>query len=333
VAVGARKPPRYLLHAGLLLATFLTTTATGAMDVHKNGAIVPIADGLAYSVPLMLILLCHELGHYIVARIHGVEASLPYFIPLLPGIGFGTMGAVINMRNVTSDRKKLIDIGAAGPLAGLAVAIPVLAYGIAHSQVVPIPPGGAQEGNSILYALLKHAVKGAWLPNGGVDINLHPTALAGWAGLLVTMINLLPMGQLDGGHVATAYFGNRYNRFAMVLQRLLPVGAVAVFGWVMHAVRLEAGSAWNLNTGMLIAGGAALPYLVWYLLVSFVRRASGGMNHPPVDERPLPRSRRALFWVMVIVFVGIFMPVPWRATMAGAQAAPPPQPTVSSRLP
>jgi membrane-associated protease RseP (regulator of RpoE activity) len=332
VAVGARKPPRYLLHAGLLLATFLTTTAHGAIVVHGEFRIIPIADGLAYSVPLMLILLCHELGHYIVARIHGVEASLPYFIPLLPGLGFGTLGAVISMRNVTSDRKKLIDIGAAGPLAGLAVAIPVLIYGIAHSQVVSIPAGGEQEGNSILYALLKHAVKGAWLPNGAVDINIHPTALAGWAGLLVTMINLLPVGQLDGGHVATAYFGNRYNRFAEVLQRLLPLGAVVVFGWVMHVLRLEAGAGWNLSIGLSIASMAALPWFVWYLLVSLVRRASGGMNHPPVDDKPLPRSRRALFWLMVIVFVGIFMPVPWRGTMVGAQT-PPPQPTVSSRLP
>ena len=117
-----KKRAPLLLHATLFLATFVTTTAAGALNVHKSGTIAPINDGLSYSVPLMLILLCHELGHYIVARRHGVEASRPFFIPFPPWFGLGTMGAVIGMRRVTSDRKKLIDIGAAGPLAGLAVA-------------------------------------------------------------------------------------------------------------------------------------------------------------------------------------------------------------------
>ena len=178
-----RRRPRLVLHAGLLLATFITTTAAGALFVHGQiggdlgwEAILPISDGLSYSVPLMLILLSHELGHYLVARLHGVDASLPYFIPLPPSFGLGTMGAVIGMRNVTADRKKLIDIGAAGPLAGLLVAVPVICYGLAHSPVGPLVAGGQQEGNSILYALLKHLVKGAWLPDGHHDVFLHPTA-------------------------------------------------------------------------------------------------------------------------------------------------------------
>src|SRR5450631_2657224 len=137
----APRPKRLLLHVGLFLATFLTTTAAGAMLMHARAgvegweAILPIADGLSYSLPLMLILLSHELGHYLVARLHGVDASLPYFIPLPPSFGLGTMGAVIGMRDVTSDRRKLIDIGAAGPLAGLLVAVPVLLYGLHKSQV------------------------------------------------------------------------------------------------------------------------------------------------------------------------------------------------------
>jgi len=327
-AVGARRRSPLLLHLGLFLATFLTTTATGAMFVHEELRIAPISDGLPYSVPLLLILLCHELGHYIVARLHGVDASLPYFIPLPPGLGFGTMGAVIGMRNITSDRKKLIDIGAAGPLAGLAVAIPVILYGVARSQVGPIQPG-EQEGNSILYAMLKLAVTGAWLPDGHRDVFLNPTARAGWAGLLVTMINLLPIGQLDGGHIATAYFGNRYNRVALGVQRLLPFAAAGVFGWVLHVTRVEAGALgaiWDRNVALPIALGAALPWLLWYVLVGVVRRISGGANHPPVEDRPLPRSRRALFWLMVIVFVAVFMPVPWRAIYpaAPAESAKPP---------
>ena len=249
------------------------------------GAIRPISDGLSYSVPLMLILLCHELGHYFVARAHGVPASLPYFIPLPPVLGFGTMGAVIGMRQVTADRRKLIDIGAAGPLAGLAVAVPVLIYGLSLSPVLPLHPGGMQEGNSLLYGLLKLVTKGDWLPSATHDVNLHPTAFAGWAGLLVTMINLLPIGQLDGGHIATAYFGNGYNRFARRLHQTLPVVAVVVFAWALFVVRRETGGTgrWDLGIASGIAMGAALPWMIWWGMVALVRRASGSADHPPVD--------------------------------------------------
>jgi membrane-associated protease RseP (regulator of RpoE activity) len=328
--------PRLLLHVGLFLATILTTTAAGSLYVHGQlgggsgwEAILPIKDGLSYSLPLMLILLSHELGHYLVARLHGVDASLPYFIPLPPNFGLGTMGAVIGMRNVTADRKKLIDIGAAGPLAGLIVAVPVILYGLAHSKVGPLVGGGLQEGNSILYAILKHASKGAWLPDGHHDVFLHPTAWAGWAGLLVTMINLIPIGQLDGGHIATAYFGNGYNRFADRLHRFLPLGALAVFLWVLHLVRIEANG--HLDEALVsIALFAALPWLVWYFLIRIVRRASGDVNHPSVDEAPLPQSRRALFWLMVAVFVLVFMPVPFRVTFAGGAAPPAPPAAVTA---
>ena len=327
---GGPRPPNLLLHGGLFLATFLTTTAAGAIYVHGqlgNGSVAgipPIADGLSYSVPLMMILLCHELGHYFVARLHGVEASLPYFIPLPPMFfGLGTMGAVIGMGQSPANRKKLIDIGAAGPLAGLAVAIPVIWYGLVHSKIGPMVSGGGQEGNSLLCAVLKRAVTGAWLPDGQRDVFMHPTLWAGWAGLLVTMINLLPVGQLDGGHVAAAYFGNGYNRIAVRLRRLLPLGAIAVFAWVLRAVRIEAGDAWNEAIGNRIALFAAMPWLVWYLLASLLVRLGGGVNHPPVDDAPLPLSRKALFWLMVLVFVAVFMPVPFRETLAGIQ--PPPE--------
>jgi len=327
-ARAARRSP-FILHVALLLATFLTTTASGAIRVHASGDIAPIRDGLSYSVPLLLILLCHELGHYIVARLHGVDASLPYFIPFPPWFGLGTMGAVIGMRRVTSDRKKLIDIGAAGPLAGLAVAIPVIIYGLAHSKVGPLAPHGQLEGNSLLYAFLKHASKGLWLPDAHQDVYLHPTAFAGWAGLLVTMINLLPIGQLDGGHVATAYFGNRYNVFAKRLHRAMPLVAVGVFFWVVHLVHVEMGPRYRQDFGYNIALSAAVPWLVWYLLVGLVRRMGGGANHPPVQTKPLPRSRKVLFLLMVAVFVAIFMPVPFRETVTGEEPAAAPDPTTA----
>src|SRR5512142_898 len=208
-----------ILNIVLFVATLLTTTIQGTITQHGSGSIFPLTDGLSFSIPLVAILLCHEMGHYIAARIHRVPASLPFFVPLPPQLGFGTMGALI-LQSRTSDRRKLIDIGAAGPLAGLIVAIPVLAYGLHLSPVGP-SMGGTQEGNSILYAVLKRLVCGMWLPDRGIDVNLHPMAFAGWAGLLVTMLNLIPISQLDGGHVAIAFFGNAYGRASQFLRRML----------------------------------------------------------------------------------------------------------------
>jgi membrane-associated protease RseP (regulator of RpoE activity) len=250
---------------------------------------------------------------------------LPHFIPLPPVLGLGTMGAVIGMRKVTADRRKLIDIGAAGPLAGLLVAIPVLIYGLSLSPVIELRPGGMQEGNSILYAGLKLLTKGLWLPSATQDVNLHPTAFAGWTGLLITMINLLPIGQLDGGHIATAYFGNGYNRFARWVHRLLPVVALAVFASTLQVVRHETlGTArWDLGAAVEIAVGSAFPWVLWWAMVAAVRRASGSADHPPVDRQPLPPSRRALFWVVAVVFALLLMPVPMRTSLAGVERPPP----------
>ena len=307
----------------LFALTVLTTTITGALFVHQGRGLLPLSDGLTFSVPLLAILLCHEFGHYFAAKLHGVPTSLPYFIPLPPGIGlFGTMGAVISQEG-TTDRRKLIDIGAAGPLAGLIVAIPVLLYGLSLSEVKVIS-GGMQEGNSLLYAGLKYLVKGAFLPAGGLDVDLHPTAWAGWAGLLVTMLNLLPIGQLDGGHIATAYFGNRYRYTARTFHRVLPVLAVAVFAWVY---RLSAGAALGQIpteefSPIKVAIAAAMPWMVWAVLLWVLGRLAGGFDHPPVNDRvPLPPSRNALFWIVAVIFALIFMPIPLRDSV---NFAPPP---------
>ena len=312
-----------ILNIALFLTTLLTTTVQGAIMQHGGSGMFPLGDGLSFSIPLMAILLCHEMGHYIAARIHRVPASLPYFVPLPPGLGmFGTMGAVI-LQSRTTDRRKLIDIGAAGPLAGLVVAIPVLAYGLHLSPVGPIE-GGFQEGNSILYAVLKRLVCGAWLPWQGIDVNLHPIAFAGWAGLLVTMLNLLPIGQLDGGHIAIAFFGNIYGRASQFLRRMLLPLSLVVTGVVYFSVSQELArtdlaqqfSPWS------IAVPAGSVWLVWFVMLGVLRRVSGGVDHPPVDDRPLPQSRAVLFWTVVITFVLIFMPVPFRTNIGSPTAKP-----------
>ena len=311
-----------ILNIVLFLATLITTTIQGAIMQHGSASIFPLSDGLSFAIPLMAILLCHEMGHYIAARIHHVPASLPYFVPLPPGIGmFGTMGAVI-LQSRTTDRRKLIDIGAAGPLAGLIVAIPVLIYGLTLSSVGPIE-GGLQEGNSLLYAVLKRLVCGAWLPDRGIDVNLHPIAFAGWAGLFVTMLNLIPISQLDGGHVAIAFFGNAYGRASQFLRKMLLPLAVTVTLVVYYTTANDLARAGL--TGSLSPWNVAIPaglqWLVWYVMLGLLRRLSGGIDHPPVDDRPLPPSRARLFWTVVASFVLIFMPVPIR-TNVGAAAKP-----------
>jgi membrane-associated protease RseP (regulator of RpoE activity) len=311
----------------LFALTVVSTTATGALYVNLNHDL-PFrwADGFAYSVPLLAILVCHEFGHYFAAKLHRVPASLPYFIPL--PFGFGTMGAVISQAG-TTDRRKLIDIGAAGPLAGLLVAIPVLAYGLSLSEVKPLVGVGSQEGNSLLYAGLKYLVKGTFLPSHGMDVNLHPTAWAGWAGLLVTMINLLPVGQLDGGHVATAYFGNRYRPAARVVHQALPWLSLLAFGWVYRTVQREAMGQTLPDdiTALGAAINAALVWMVWFVLLWGLGRLARGFDHPLVDDQvPLPASRNALFWIVAVIFALIFMPVPLRMSVG----APPPDAGASS---
>lgn len=318
-----------LLHVVLFLTTLLTTTVQGALMHPSSADTFALADGLSFSVPLMAILLCHEMGHYIAARVHRVPASLPYFVPLPPGIGlFGTMGAVI-LQSRTTDRRKLIDIGAAGPLAGLLIAIPVLAYGLHLSPVGP-SAGGLQEGNSLLYALLKRLVCGMWLPDRGIDVDLHPIAFAGWAGLFVTMLNLIPVSQLDGGHVAIAFFGNAYGRVSGVLRRmLLPLAVVVTIAVYFSTTRelARTGLAGQLSP-WTIAIPAGAQWLVWYVLLGLLRRLSGGIDHPPVDDRPLPQSRAYLFAAVVVSFVLVFMPVPLRSNVS-ALSKPPPVSTTS----
>jgi membrane-associated protease RseP (regulator of RpoE activity) len=263
---------------------------------------------------LLAILVTHELGHYVAARIHGVPASLPYFLPLPILNPFGTLGAVIVMPKRIRSARALLDIGAAGPLAGMVMAIPIMLIGLALSEVGPRGTGGGtlyiQEGQSILYWALKSVVHGA-IP-ATHDVHLHPTALAAWVGFLVTFLNLIPFGQLDGGHVAYALFGEKQNRFARFVP-LIPVAMALYNAWLhllpilLRASRDGIGStsadAWFAVSGVTI-------WLTLLLLLWILGRAAGA-KHPPVDDAALDGKRKAIALLTLGLFVLLFMPSPW----------------------
>ena len=205
----------------LFLATAASVFWTG-MQGEPGGLLshAALKSGAQFTATLLGILIAHEFGHFIAARLHKVEASLPFFIPIpFPISQFGTMGAVIRMRGAIPTRRALLDIGASGPLAGLAVAIPAYAWGAAHSTVVVAQEGGQTLGESLLLKTLDHWFAPAVGP--GMDLSLSPVAYAGWIGMFITMINLLPIGQLDGGHVAYSLFGPRQDRVAVYVHRSL----------------------------------------------------------------------------------------------------------------
>jgi membrane-associated protease RseP (regulator of RpoE activity) len=298
------------IHVGLFAACCATTWC--AAELSQAGS------GPAFAATLMTILLCHELGHYVVSRRHRIDVSLPYFIPLPPVISVGTLGAVIRMRKSIEDRRALFDVGAAGPVAGLVVAIPLLVIGLMRSHLEPIQPGDMLEGNSILYALLKYAVFGRWLPSGGVDVRLHPMADAGWFGLFLTVINLMPIGQLDGGHIARAALGQSHETWSARLHVALPIVGFAI-GLGMFRVAQHGGA--ELGAALSYASSGVAPYLVWTLILGWMRRRAGEY-HPPVHDAPLDRRRRRYAFAMLVLFFLIATPVPFRSALCQDLAEP-----------
>lgn len=276
------KSRSYLLHAVLFFLTLATTLLAGAIQQGVNPLENPgqIWKGIPFSLTLLLILGSHELGHYIVSRFHRVEVTLPYFIPAPSFIG--TFGAFIKMKSPILDRKTLLDIGVAGPLAGTVVAIPIILAGLVLSEIVPAAgPDGAPGlllGDSIFFKCLNWMVHGR-LPEN-LDVLLHPIAFSGWIGLFVTNLNLLPVGQLDGGHVVYSLFGRRQKYIA-----------------------------WSVLAGLVILGVTSwVGWLVWAVLLLFL-----GIHHPPVvyDWIPLDRKRRFLGWLALVLFILTFMPAPF----------------------
>ena len=311
---GELPPIRWLRPIVLFVLTVLSVFLTGALYATPHldplggvngllGTLRALPSGWTFAVPLMTILLCHEFGHFFAARYHRVPASLPHFIPVPLVSPFGTMGAVIGMRGRIRSRDALLDIGAAGPLAGLVVALPVLIYGLAGSTIDVPSPHSAQEGQSLLYLLLKRIVLGP-IPVDR-DVMLNPIAFAGWSGLFVTALNLLPVGQLDGGHVAYALLGPKQNRIARwVHWSLLAVFAYNLVHFFWPVVRTqrwaEAGQAFSNSVF----------WLMWFGLLHLLSRL-GGRDHPPTDAGDLSTGRKVVAVITLVLFVLLFMPTPW----------------------
>lgn len=287
----------------LIALTFASTFYVGAGMVlgAPPSSLTELRSGWVFSLPLMAILLAHEFGHFFAGRYHRVDVSAPYFIPV-PFFLLGTLGAVIQIRERIRSRDALFDIGAAGPLAGMAVALPVIIYGIATSPVEPLTDAPyLLEGRSLLYLGLLGLLKGP-IPEG-YDIMLTPTALAGWAGLLITMINLLPFGQLDGGHVAYALLGPRQDRNSRIILRLLPLLAIVVslaYGLPTYLEGVR-------GDRLVYDASAGMHWLVWAIVLWGLTRATGP-GHPPTEDGQLSPRRRIVAYLTLSLFVILFMP-------------------------
>lgn len=272
------------LHIILFIITFLTTLTAGALQKGVNIFIEPsrIIEGLPFACTLMTILLCHELAHYIASKKHHTNATLPYFIPA-PSI-IGTFGAFIKMKSPIITRRALVDIGASGPIAGFVVSVIACIVGLNMSEIVSLQQtdGALRLGDSILFSFLSKMVIGASADN--YDIFLHPVAFAGWIGLFVTSLNLIPIGQLDGGHIAFAVLGERHKYLSIVLVIIL--GTLGIFYW----------EGWAL----------------WAVLMLIL-----GIKHPPVIywEIPLNSKRRFIGFLSLIIFIITFIPAPFKIVL------------------
>lgn len=294
--------PNLLLLALTVLSLLMVGTAIAAgeaglanqaaSDAIMNDLLPNLWRGLPYTISLLLILGAHEMGHFFAARAHRTSVTLPYFIPAPPFISpIGTAGAFIQIREPIRSRRALLDIGAAGPLAGLVVAIPILFIGLATSQLVPPAPVSLQEGNSLLYALAKILVFGEFVPNGTVDVMINQLAQAAWTGLLVTALNLIPLGQLDGGHILYSLIGERARGL------FYPVLALTV---VMVVTVSEA-------------------WLFWLVLLFLF----GRFYAAPLDMvTPLKRRHQIIAVVALIVFVLTFVPIPFSVNQIAVTPLP-----------
>ncbi len=281
---------RWIVNLLLFVLTVASTLFVGASYGAESAAqAMQIWRGWPFAASILLILGAHEMGHYFAARHHRVPVTLPYFIPM-PFSLFGTLGAFIRLQGPVSNRRALFDVGAAGPLAGLVFALPLLFYGLATSPLVAVSPGDVYEGNSLLYLLAKFAVFNQVLPGGGQDVLLNQVAWAGWVGLFVTGLNLIPVGQLDGGHVAYALFGSRARRFFW--PAILGLALITVYSYLQ--------------------GALVLTWALWIFLLMIFGRYHA---RPLEDITPLDPRRRLLAVFTLALFFLVFVPLPLAAVI------------------
>lgn len=278
---GKKEPKKTLpwINIILFILTFFTTTFAGTIFSGNDPFVIKnLKHGLSYSLSLLTILLFHEFGHYILSKKHNVDASFPYFIPAPSFIG--TFGAIIKMSSNINSKNSLIDIGIAGPLSGFIVSIPFLIYGIANSTLISsMPEGSISLGDSLLIKIITKIIWGDIPENK--DLMLHPTAFAGWLGCFVTSMNLFPVGQLDGGHIAYAFFPKQsllISRFFVLV--LIILGFTAWEGW-----------------------------FIWSFLLIII-----GTKHPPVydENEELTPIRKFLGFLSLIIFILTFIPTPFK---------------------
>jgi membrane-associated protease RseP (regulator of RpoE activity) len=327
---------KYWLHLSLFLITFTTTTLAGAQWVGKNIDLMNFeilkknfAFGLPFSVTFLLFLTCHEFGHFFAAMYHSVRASLPYYIPMPPIpilLNIGTFGALIRTRERIPDSTSLFDIGVYGPICGFVIAFGVLLYGFAtlppieyiyqiHPEYqtlgyIPEVRGALFTGKNLLYWLLEQAFHSPRIPPM-TEMYHYPFLFAGWLGCFVTALNLLPIGQLDGGHIIYAMFGRKKHRLI-----------ARIFLGIIVALGLPTFAEWMVGIASLFANfhfdGFGFPkwvyeiswasWIIWALiLMRFVK-----IDHPPVyDEHPLDTKRMVIGWISIIIFILCFTPVPF----------------------
>lgn len=274
------------LHALLFALTVVSTLAAGSIYIQgydlfaefPTHLLAGLAKGVPFSLPLLVILGSHEMAHYMNSKRHGVDATLPFFIPF-PNI-FGTLGAVIKIKSPILNRRALVDIGASGPLVGFVFALVACAVGLSLSTTVPevaLQEGEFALGPSLLFNGMVALFVGNIPP--GQTVDLHPVAVAGWVGLFVTSINLMPVGQLDGGHISYAFLGRHHPLVSRIFIALLAVMGLFMFaGW-----------------------------LIWAVLLIII-----GTRHPPVLDSyyPLDLRRKLIGAASLVVFIISFPPVP-----------------------
>jgi membrane-associated protease RseP (regulator of RpoE activity) len=309
-----RTPSRAWINLLLFVLTVISTLFVGALygELDVDLSLPPdqiiwqilttpalLLSGWPFAGTLLGILTAHEFGHYFAARYHNVAVTLPYFIPM--PLTFGTMGAFIRLKEPVPDRRKLFDIGVAGPLAGLVVAVPLLFFGLSTSPVM-VPPaieGAVLEGNSLLYYYAKVWTLGQPLPDPvtGLDVIMNRVTFAAWIGLLVTALNLLPLGQLDGGHTVFALFGRRARIFNWAT-----MGGMLLLG-IAGLERLQ-----EVFPALIDIGWTG--WFFWLVLINLL----GGPFHPPAldDVTELDAKRRWIGYFVIFIFLITFVPVPLR---------------------